>query len=496
MQAISKYGFLILAFVFCLTAIRSTGFYHADEHYQLLEFANKKLNPDSPWSLTWEHEAQIRPSLQVAIAVLAITGIKSIGIEDPANHALALRLLTAILAIISIYHFSRSSSQDERKYRISLWIYLLWVIPFISVRFSSETWSGLMLLHALAAGKYFDSLPSKQPNLFLSGIFLGLAFAFRYQSAIFGIALTAWLFLIKKPPIKHVLQLIAGIAIPVLLGIISDRWFYEEWVLSPWRYFQANILDGAASNFGTSPWWFYPHKMLMAPHWSIGILVVLALAILIAFKPKNLILWLVTTYIIIHSAIPHKEIRFLFPIVFFIPYLLLEAWKTLSNKFNKIGLRRKSWRYLIATALIGIAAINTVHLSAIVSKPAGMGQARILQTLENQYANQDLNLIVTPFSNPYDPWGHMPLYFYNSDDLTTARISELSHLHDSIRNPAKKDILICRRFDLNYHDGQKHLANHGLILQAQSIPPWILWLQEFAGYKPSDGLYVFTWEGF
>ena len=56
---------LFLALILYLTAaIYNSGYYHPDEHFQILEFAKWKLGQSSGTSMAWEHEAMIRPTLE------------------------------------------------------------------------------------------------------------------------------------------------------------------------------------------------------------------------------------------------------------------------------------------------------------------------------------------------------------------------------------------------------------------------------------------------
>jgi hypothetical protein len=58
-----------------VAAVRSEGFHHPDEHFQVLEFAGAKLGL-TPWSaLAWEYRDQMRPWLQAALYTLGARGL-------------------------------------------------------------------------------------------------------------------------------------------------------------------------------------------------------------------------------------------------------------------------------------------------------------------------------------------------------------------------------------------------------------------------------------
>ena len=83
---------------FLLTAFFSEGFYHGDEHFQIIEFAQFKLGKTAQVNLPWEFEAQIRPTLQPVLAMGIFYVCDLISIIDPHTQAFVLRLITSIFA--------------------------------------------------------------------------------------------------------------------------------------------------------------------------------------------------------------------------------------------------------------------------------------------------------------------------------------------------------------------------------------------------------------
>ncbi len=192
-----RYFFLTALVVYIVVAWFSTGFYHGDEHYQLIEFAAYKMGNVSPDELAWEFDARVRPALQPFIAFIVIKLLQSISIADPYMQAFVLRLLTALLALFSIRFFTRTCNfmVNPRYHKAYLLLsYFLWFLPFVNVRFSSETWSGIMLLNALSL---VISINVRSSRMYLIGGLLGLSFLFRYQNAFLALGLCLWLVFIE-----------------------------------------------------------------------------------------------------------------------------------------------------------------------------------------------------------------------------------------------------------------------------------------------------------
>jgi phosphatidylinositol glycan class B len=143
---------LIAILVYLFTAFLSEGYYHPDEHFQLLEFANFKRGLTVEYKLPWEYREQIRSSFQPWIAFSMIKILQFTGIENPHIYILILRLITAIL---SIYVINRFYMNNFKQFNPNYWTmylllsYFLWFLPFINVRFSGETWSGLFFIFAI-----------------------------------------------------------------------------------------------------------------------------------------------------------------------------------------------------------------------------------------------------------------------------------------------------------------------------------------------------------
>ena len=182
--------------------------------------------------------------------------LKVVSIENPYLQMQLLRLLTACFSLITIHFFIKKTQQqfEEGIYRNIYYIlsYGLWFLPFLSVRFSSETIAALCFIWAWII---YNKPMKYQPILI--GVFLGLSFLFRFQMAFAMLRLGLWWILIEKVKISFLVQVGLIFGLLLLIGTGIDSWFYGEFVFSPWKYFYANIVEGVASSFGTSPWYDY-----------------------------------------------------------------------------------------------------------------------------------------------------------------------------------------------------------------------------------------------
>jgi GPI mannosyltransferase 3 len=468
-----KYELLIIiafaAVVYITTAFNSHGFYHADEHYQIIEFAGLKLGTHAPNELAWEFKAQIRPTLQPVICVSFLKAFEVFNINNPYNQAFLLRLLSALFAIIisSIFIQNTKSFIKSKSVKIAYYLlsFFLWFIPIISVRFSSETWSGLTLLLALAL---FFNPSSDKTKPFIIGLLFGISFLFRFQIvfAISGFGL--WLIFINHSKLKYLLKIFTSFSVVVFLGMLLDSWFYGEFVFTPWNYF-LSVIDSEGNGFGTSSWYFYIVKLTSYPSYFIGIPLLLSIVLIIIFNPDSFLLWCIIPFIIIHSFVPHKEERFIFPLVYFFPLLLIKGYLVIDRLItNRVWIRTIS---LVLTVIFVL--INSIGLIAMGQKSAGIGRMEITKFIHDNYGNKRINLVFCSWANPYNPWHSLPVKFYLEESLIDHKINNLCELNDSLFIKDAVNLLVIRKIDKKRIECSRIIDSDNFIFETQSVPEWI-----------------------
>jgi GPI mannosyltransferase 3 len=483
---ISNKGFYIItiiiaAIIYFITAYNSNGFYHADEHYQLIEFARLKTGENSTADLPWEYKTQMRSAFQPTICYGIFKTLLAFNIKDPYSQAFALRLITAILAILIINFFIKQTENQFKNDNIKRAYYLLswflWFIPFISVRFSSETWSGLLFLLSLAV---FINPKEYLIKPYIIGLLFGFSFLIRFQSAFLIIGLILWFIFIKRLRFSYLLKIFIAFACIFCLGILIDRWFYNEWTLTSYNYLYTTILEDGASGFGRLPWYFYLQKLIWLPGYFIGIPLAGSIIMLLIKSPKNIFLWSIVPFIIVHSIIPHKEDRFLFPIVYLFPIILVSAYElAICILKNNIIIRILSFLLIVIFVII-----NGVGLIAMAQKSAGIGRMEITKYIHENFKGKKTNLIYSTWANPYNPWQSLPMKFYLEQNMSTTHIENLNELNDSLFIDNTENFLVIRKAELGDAQHEEIISSFGFKYEKQSIPIWIERLnQNYHGFE-------------
>lgn len=419
-EEIKIYIFCIIILI--LTSFFSSGYHHFDEHFQILEFAGSKLNLTSTNNLSWEYDYQIRPAIQPAIAFCLYNFMEVLGISDPFNIAVIFRLISAFLAFISMFLIYRVYSKNNRNKTLSYWFlllsFLLWFNIYNGVRFSSENWSGIFFTIAFAL--FF--LIKKQNALFYLtiGFIFGLSFIFRYQSGFLISGFLCWLAFIKKDKIQNIILLLTGIGFVILLGVIADKWFYGEWTITAWNYFEQNIIQDKVSSFSVDPWWWYIEKFFYQGIPPFSILFILSIVILIVFRRKSPITWSLLPFLAIHFVLGHKEMRYLFPIVYFLPIVLINAFEFIQEKY-KINLSSlRSVKVFMTIFFI----VYFIFLVIITFKPAD-NQISLYKAIYKNYKNPTTLYYIS--ENPY--YRVLDINFYKRKSLTIKRINSLDEIN-------------------------------------------------------------------
>ncbi|WP_159475908.1 hypothetical protein [Dyadobacter sp. 3J3] len=338
------YALFVIVIFYFLAAVISDGWLNNDEHFQILEFANYKRGLLEKKYLAWEFTDRLRPALQPMIAYILLNTMSFAGLKNPFDQAILLRLFSSCLFLFSSYFLFSSLrkrfANPFYQYFYFLSTFFLYCFPLFGVRFFSENWSACFLIIAIATFCKYEKGSNKMVltnnSQLLTGMLLGLSFLFRYQSAIMIFGLSLWLLIFYFKSIKRWIMIFVGFLIVCFVGILIDRWFYGEWVLSSWNYFYINLIENKAASFGTAPWWWYFEQLLVGRWLSVlNIVLIILVGVFGIRNYKHPFTWLFFPFLFVHMLISHKEIRFIYPIMVFVPFMIVDSFLFIEGFFKK-----------------------------------------------------------------------------------------------------------------------------------------------------------------
>jgi phosphatidylinositol glycan class B len=479
-----------LIFIFALiwytgTAYFSIGVFHPDEHYQIVEFAGIIDNPGISKDLAWEFDAQIRSALQPVLCNLIFKVCNLISISDPYDKAFVLRLITGWLAVLIIHLFTNSVKGviDFRFRNLFLILsYFIWFLPFINVRFSSETWSGLSFLLSLSL---IVRSNKKTYTYLIAGLILGFSFLFRNQIAFAILGLVLWLIFIKKESFYHIILISASGLMAIIIGFLIDSWFYGNWTLTIWNNLKVNLIDGKSSEFGISPWYYYFFYTFRFSFFPFGIIIILSFLYLVYKRINSIFVWIILSFLIVHSLIPHKELRFLFPLVNLVPIMIILAfqdfpkvsWMNTQNKFIK-GLMI----FFISANLIG-AIVASI-------KPIGVPIIRIEKAIHEMAIEKPLNVFYFD-ERPFSYWG-ITSNFYAQNNVKINKLDFQNQALTSHAETGMQNLLFVSLKDARNLEIQKFIRRMNMKENTRSIHELLIPFLMIYGYNTETILILYS----
>jgi phosphatidylinositol glycan class B len=473
----------IAAIVYLFMSYNSVGYYHPDEHYQILEFANYKLGKLDYEQLPWEYHYRIRSTFQPWIALAFIKVSNAIGVYNPYTITFLLRMLTALLSLCSIYRIVKVFSEYISPEFKILFLYLswfLWFLPFINVRFSSETLSAIFFLLAVSYVLRPGKLGARSG--YIVGLCCGLCFLCRFQSAFMIMGMLLWLIFVRKEAIRNLILIMLLCLSIVILGIIMDTVFYDAFTFSAWNYFRENILNDKASQFGIQPWNLYLSDIIRMLYFPCGIIILVSLIMYFVKFPKSLVTWSLVPLILVHFLVPHKEVRFLFPIVNFLPLILI---KGMFEPMFGNTLRPKVVQILVMFIII----VNSVALTITLFSSPENGRIQITKYVYDHFKDEKLKIYYIGADNPFRPYPFIRQSFYEIAPVTFQQLQYFEQI-DTAHITGDVNLLVLRRRHL--HDGE--IEDQLKSVEAEHLssgkPSWCRYLLNMISYSPDGNDYV------
>ncbi|MFY8128462.1 MAG: hypothetical protein ACOVMM_08780 [Chitinophagaceae bacterium] len=309
-----------------ITSYTAVGYYHPDQHFQIIEFSGHQLGVPNGTNYIWELKAQIRSTVQVYM----FSGFSSIcnllSITDPFVKTTILRIITGILLWLLFNTIALIISKQLDK-RSAFWLVFIvnfsWFFPYIRSLFSSEIISSLVFF-ATAFWYSKRQFVAATFQIIIVGFLFAIAFYLRFQFA-FGL-IGFGLYVLLQKQYKHILPLLVGFILGVVFNTYLDYLFYKQWVCTPYLYYTVNITQGKAAEFGQDGFTFYigvllteftilPISIYLFWHWIKQSVI----------NFNNVFVLTVLFFVVGHSLISHKEQRFMFPAIMAMPFIVATA---------------------------------------------------------------------------------------------------------------------------------------------------------------------------
>jgi phosphatidylinositol glycan class B len=219
--------------------------------------------------------------------------------------------------------------------------------------------------------------------------------------------------------------------------------------------------------------------MMLAPGWPLGLIFLISFFHLIIRDHKNILVWSILPFIVVHSIVPHKEIRFFFVFINLLPFIFFTSIQHLPSFSLPRVFKVLSW-----VVFILIALLNMVGLAAMSLKSAGHGRQEISKYIRDNCSDKPVNLICTSWASPYNPWHVTPAKFYLDHNVLEKRINSLCDHSDSLLDNEALNLLVIRHAELNNPECLVNLTARPHQILVESVPKWIQYLNSY--YRQLD----------
>jgi GPI mannosyltransferase 3 len=463
------------------------GFLSYDEHFQILEFAWYKLGRAPAETLAWEFREQMRPGLQPLMVVWATRGLETVGVLSPFVLAFLLRLVSGLLGVWVSLAVAVRVLPEIRSERLKVALVagtmFLWFLPFAHVRFSADNWGGLLFFAGLCllmdpVGGADDGasatstrnrshwLPGPVAASAAAGLLWGLGFYFRYQIGFSIAGAGCWLLFVRRARLAVVAALATSFLIACAAGAMADRWLYDAWVFTPYEYFRANLIENKAAGFGVEPWWFFGGQMLLFLMPPFSVVLVGLLGAAAWYDRRHVLVWATVPFLVGHSLIGHKEVRFLTPITYaLVPLLVLSADRFASGA--SVTLTRWAQSPAGRFGARAFVAANLVALAVMTVKPSHETEV-LFRWLWDASEKQPIT-VYTATESPYR-FLSLEICFYRHPDTTVRNFETIENLRQAAAAAPGRVFFFHRSFS-----PPDWLTASGLEVApvARTLPQWV-----------------------
>ncbi|HYO54761.1 hypothetical protein [Archangium sp.] len=290
-------------------ALTDDGLSWPDEIYQSLEPAHRLVfgYGMQAWEFIEGARNWTLPALVAALFKLSAL----VGLEEPRGYLGLTRSVFGLLGAATAWgswRLTRAYGASALAAAAGASLFALAAVPlYFAPRAMSENASALPVVLGLALALAPGA--SRRAGV-VGASLLGLAVLLRLQNGVFCVGLLAVLAARRDwRAARDALAVLAGWAL--LFGLL-DRLTWGRWFHSALVYLDFNLVKNGAASFGTEPFSYYNRVLFRAMG---GVTLVTAGLALLAARRAPGLLGVAAAFYLLHALQPHKELRFLVPVL-------------------------------------------------------------------------------------------------------------------------------------------------------------------------------------
>ena len=293
------------------------GIYWPDEIHQSLEPAHRLVFGYG--LIAWEFSEGARNWAFPGLIAGLMSATAGLGGDSPHIYLPVIRLVFVAMSLgvaLGIYRLARIWRASEEAAAAGA---AVWALAAPSIYFAHRAMSENAATVAAVWGVGFLLAPlASRPSIWLGASLLGLSVLFRIQMGVFVIGVLGvlaarrnWRGLLETLGVLGVWAVAYG-AIDALAWSDAPGAAYGGWFHSAILYVRFTLIEGRAAEWGTSPPGYYAEFIFR----SMPIIAAcLAIGLVAGLRYATALSVLALLFLAGHSAIPHKEFRFILPML-------------------------------------------------------------------------------------------------------------------------------------------------------------------------------------
>ncbi len=340
-------------------AFTDEGIYWPDEIYQSFEPAHRLVFGYG--TVAWEFIDGARNWALPGWVALWLKVFASVGLDAPAQYIHGVKAVFALMGAGTawgVYKLARNVGAPRVWALVSAAAFALAAMPlYFGARAMSENAAVLPAVWGLAL---LLKAPVSMRGRIVGASLLGLAVLFRLQMGLFCVGILA-VFAVRKQ--WRVLGQVAAVfCVWAFFFGLLDRLTWNQvpdaafggWFESAVKYLRFNLIEGRAAGWGTAPWYFYLGRLFTSmPTVAVPMFVGAALS----YRRAPALLAMAFAFFALHSWVPHKELRFVMPVLPMLLACMAVGGATLESK-----LPSWVWAPLVAVGIV-ISTVATPQLT-------------------------------------------------------------------------------------------------------------------------------------
>ncbi|ORX57681.1 hypothetical protein BCR36DRAFT_409156, partial [Piromyces finnis] len=384
-------------------------FFVPDEYWQSIEVAHNFVFDYG--YLTWEWKEKIRSFSYPLLFTIPYMILKHLNLDNTDLIIYFPRIIHVfIAAFCDLYTYKLTKKyfgRNAAKWALfcSMLSWSNWNILVRTISNSIETTLTVMALYYWPLRKPKDNNDIPINDFMISLILAAIACFFRPTNGIIWVFLGLSLLFQYRKSLKTLLNIIYHVLIVLVTSLIIsigiDKFYFDEWVISPWNFIKFNIIENISIFYGDNSWhWYFSCGL---PFVGYTFLIFMIPGVITSHF--NILFYLLLWTVGVYSNLVHKEYRFIYPIVpiiFFYSGHFLDLISKYDQKIKSF-IKKYIWK---SVALLVLTNIPLAFYIANVHQRGVMDATYFLRKEVRQHDANGIMYLMPCHSTPFYSYIH------------------------------------------------------------------------------------------